>query len=201
MFFYRREDTEVALNTPVVVVTDVILNHINQFLFGGKPLAIVPFPFQDAPKAFHRTVVNTLSYTRHTLYHTCLFELVMEGSIGVLKPPVTMEQRMRLRICLHGLVESLENQRIVIPVTHYIGNNTAVIEVENGAEIDLVYLNALIPFELCYIRKPFLIWLVRMEVAVKKILGNILWILCPPGAAVVAVLNSGLDAFGPADRR
>ena len=108
---------------------------------------------------------------------------------------------MSAGIGLYSTVKGFKNQRIIIPVTHYIGNNTAVIEVENGTKIDLMYLNALIPFELCYIRKPFLIWLVRMEVAVKKILGNILWILCPPGAAVVVVLNGRLDAFGPADAK
>ena len=199
MLLHRREDAEVALNTVVVVVTDVIVNHIDQFFFGDKPLAVVPFPFQNAPKAFHWTVVNTHSYTRHTLRHTCLFELVMEGSIGVLKTPVTMKQRMRLRIGLHSPVEGLENQWVVIPVTHYIGNNTAIKEIKNGAEIDLVHLNALIPFELCYIGKPFLVWLVRMEVAIKEIFSYILRILCLPCAAAVTVLNSGFDAFGPAD--
>ena len=108
---------------------------------------------------------------------------------------------MSAGIGLYSTVKGFENQRIIIPVTHYIGNNTTVIEVENGTKIDLVYLNALVPLELCYIGKPFLIWLVRMEVAVKKILRYILRILCPPRAAVVIVLDGGLDAFDPTEAK
>ena len=113
--------------------------------------------------------------------------------------PLTMKQRMSVRIGFYGPVEGLKNQGVVIPVTYDMGNNTAIIEIQDRAEIDLVYLDALIPFELCYIGQPFLIRLVRMEVAIKKILGYILRILRPPRTAVVAVLDGGLDALSPAD--
>jgi hypothetical protein len=101
----------------------------------------------------------------------------------------------------YGPVNGLENQRVVIPVADHIGNNAAVIEVEDRAEINLVHLDTLIPFELSNICEPFLVRLVRMEVAVKKILRYILRILCPPRAAVVIVLDGGLDAFDPTEAK
>ena len=138
--------------------------------------------------------------TRDMLWrHTGFLQLVMEGTVGVLKPSVTMKERMGAGIGFHSPVKGPENQRIVIPVTYDIGDNTTVIEVEDGTEKDLVHLNALIPSKLRDIGRPFLIWLVRMEVAAKNILSYILRILCPPRAAVVTVLDGGLDALGPAD--
>ena len=199
MLLHRREDAEVALDAPVVVVTDIIFNHIDQLFFRGKAVAVVSFPLQYAPKAFHRAVVNALSHAGHALLHAGFLQFVMECAIGVLKAPVTMKQRMSVRIGFYGPVEGLKNQGVVIPVTYDMGNNTAIIEIQDRAEIDLVYLDALIPFELCYIGQPFLIRLVRMEVAIKKILGYILRILRPPRTAVVAVLDGGLDALSPAD--
>ena len=201
MLLHRREDAEVALDAPVVVVTDIIFNHIDQLFLRGKALAVVPFTLQDAPKALHGTVVNALGHAGHALRHTGLLQLVMEGTVGVLKTSVTMKERMRIGIGLYGSVEGLEYQWIVIPVAYHISDNATVIEVEDRAEINLVYLDALIPFELCYIGQPFFVRLVRMEVAVKKIFSNILRILCPPCTAMVIVLDGGLDALGPTDAK
>ena len=41
MLLHGREDAEVALYTMVVVATDVILNHIDQFLLAGKAFPAV----------------------------------------------------------------------------------------------------------------------------------------------------------------
>ena len=72
---------------------------------------------------------------------------------------------------------------------------------ERMLKLDARYLDALIPFELRYIGQPLLVWLARMEVSVKEILGYILRILCPPRTAVVVVIDGGLDALGPADAK
>ena len=106
---------------------------------------------------------------------------------------------MCIGVCLHRTVKGLENQLIVIPFADHVGHNAAVVEVQNCAEIDLVNLNAFIPLEFCYVGKPLLIRLVRMKVSIKQILSHKLRILCLSGAAVVAVLDGGLNAFGPAD--
>ena len=106
---------------------------------------------------------------------------------------------MCIRVCLYCTVKGLKNQWIIIPVTDYIGNDTAVVEVQNGAEIDLVYLNPLIPLEFCYICEPLFVGFVRMKIPVQQILGYKLRIFRLSGAAVVVILNGGLNAFGTAN--
>ena len=64
-----------------------------------------------------------------------------------------------------------------------------------------MYFNALIPLEFRDVGKPLLVGSVRMKLAVKQILGDVLRVLCLPGAAVVAVLDCGLDARGAADAK
>ena len=199
MLLHRRKNAEAALHAPVVVVKDVVFNHADQFLFTGKALAIIAFPFEDAPKSFHRSVVDTLGYTGHTLRHTCFLQLVVEGTVGILKTSVAVEQWMCVGIRFYRTVKGLEYQRIVVAVTNHIGNDPAVVEVQNGAEIDLVYFNTLVPFELRYIRQPLFIWFICMEVAVKEIFGDVLWILCLPRTAMIAVFDGRLDVPGATD--
>ena len=67
-----------------------------------------------------------MRHTGHTLRHPCLHELVVEGTVGVLEPSVAVEQRLRVRIGLHRLVEGFENQRIIVAFAEYIGHNTPV---------------------------------------------------------------------------
>ena len=102
---------------------------------------------------------------------------------------------MCLGVYLHRTVKGLENQRIVIPVADHVGHNAAVVEVQNCAEIDLVNLNAFIPLEFLYVGKPLLIRLIRMKVSIKQILRHKLRILRLSGAAVVVVLDGGLDTL------
>ena len=118
-----------------------------------------------------------------------------------MKAAITVEKWMSVRIGLYGPVKGLKDQRIIVAITDHKGNNTTVIEVQNSTEIDLVHLNALIPFELCYIGQPFFVGFLCMKIAVKKILGYILWIFCMPRAAVVVVLDGGFDALSPADAK
>ena len=106
---------------------------------------------------------------------------------------------MCIRVCLYCTVKGLKNQWIIIPVTDYIGNDTAVVEVQNGAEIDLVHRNPLIPLEFCHICEPLFIGLIRTKIPVQQILGYKLRILCLSGAAAVVILNGGLNAFGTAN--
>lgn len=77
--------------------------------------------------------------------HSCLHKLVVEGSVGILKPSVAMEQGVSTRIGLHSLVKGLEYKRIVIAIPQHIVHNAPVIEIQNSAEIDLVYFAILSP--------------------------------------------------------
>ena len=112
MLFHRRQDTRITLNTSRVVIANILLDHLNKLVLAGEPSAVIAFPFQDAPEALHRAVVNAIA--GHTLRHARLHKLVAEGTVGVLKTSVAAEQRMRVRIGLRSLVEGFENQWVIV---------------------------------------------------------------------------------------
>ena len=172
---------------------------MDQFFFAGESLTVIAFSFQDAPEALHRAIIDAMGHTGHTLCHSGFFKLVMKHPVCILETSVAVEQRVRIWVGLDCFLQGLIYQRIVVVVTDNVGNDAAVIEVKNGAEINLVYLCALIPLKFCYIGEPLFIRFVRIELTIEQILGDILRILSLPGATVVAVLDGGLDALGAAD--
>ena len=109
MLLHGREDAQISLYTMVVVVTNIILNHIDQLFLGGKTLTVVAFSFQDTPESLHRPIVDAFGYTGHTLRHTGILQLLVERTVCVLIAPVAVKQGMCLRIRSDGLVQSLED--------------------------------------------------------------------------------------------
>ena len=166
MLLHRRQDAEIALHPTCVVVVDVAFNHANQFLLARESFAIVTLALHDAPEALHWAVIDAMRHAGHALRHARLFELVVECAVRVLEAPVAVEQRMRVGICLDRLVESFEYQRIVVALADNEGDDAPVIQVKDGAEIELMYLNTLIPLEFCDIGEPLLIGLVRIELTI-----------------------------------
>ena len=133
MLLHRCQNTEVSLHPASVVVADVVLDHLDQILFAGKPPVIIAFPLQDTPEAFHRAVVNAVCHTGHALCHSSLLELMMKGSAGILEPSVTVKQWMGIRVGLNSLVKGLVDERVVITLAEYIGHDTPVVQIQNGA--------------------------------------------------------------------
>ena len=129
MLFHRRQDAQIALDTSRVVIANILLDHLNKLVLAEEPSAVIAFPFQDAPEALHRAVINAMRHAGHTLRHARLHKLVVEGTVGVLNPSVAVEQRMRVRIGLHSLVEGFENQCVIVVFTEYVGHNAPVAEV------------------------------------------------------------------------
>lgn len=121
-----------ALYVTAIVVTDVAFNHPNQFLLAGK----MPY----------RIVVNAVSHTRHALCHPGLLKLVLKYPAGVLKPSVTMEQWVSVRIGFDSLVKGFVNERVIIALTDHVGHDATVAKIQNSAQIELVHRSALIPF-------------------------------------------------------
>ena len=99
----------------------------------------------------------------------------------------------------HRLVKGIKDQSIVIRIPDDEGYDAPVVEIQNGAEIDLVFLCSYVILELCHVSQPFLVWLVRMKFPFQNILCQILWIGSLPCTAVVAVLDGGFNPFGTAD--
>ena len=139
MLFHRGQHAQITLHPSGVVIMDIGLNHLDKFMFAGKPSAVIAFPLQNAPEALHRAVINAMRHAGHTLRHSRLHELVAESAVGVLEPSVAVEQRMRVRIGFHSLIKGLENQRIVIAFAELIGHDAPVAKVEDGAQIEFLY--------------------------------------------------------------
>ena len=97
---------------------------------------------------------------------------------------------------MYRLVKGLEYQRVVIAVPNHIGHNAPVIEIQDGTQVDLMNLDALIPLELGHVGEPLLVGFVRIE---QDVLRYVLRILGGPGTTVVAVLDGRLDAPDTAD--
>ena len=75
----------------------------------------------------------------------CSFQLLVKDTACVLKASVTMENWMCTRVFLQRFVKGLEYQGIVVSVTKYIGDDSAVTQVEDCTQVNLVYRNPFIP--------------------------------------------------------
>ncbi len=86
-----------------------------------------------------------------------------------------------------------QNKLVFAGKSLHISHDPSVIQVQNGAEVDLVDCNALIPLELSHIAQPLLVGLVCMKLPVQDILRSKLGILSRSGTAMVAVLDGRFD--------
>ena len=153
----------------------------------------------NGPEARHGTVINAVRRAGHALRHSCLHELVVKCPVGILEPSVAMEQGVRVWIGFHGIFKGFVNQWIVIAFAEHIGHDAPVAKVEDGAQIELLYLHTLKPLEFGHIGEPLLIGLCGIKLPVQKVFGKILRGLRSPRAAMVVVLDRGTDISGPAD--
>lgn len=80
MLFHGRQNAQVALYSPGVVVLNVGYDHSDEFLLAGKMPAVIAFPLQDAPEALHRAIVNAVCHARHILRHSGFLKLVVKSS-------------------------------------------------------------------------------------------------------------------------
>ena len=69
----------------------VIFNGGNKRFTARKLFEIVHFRLQNAPPAFHRSIVKTSADTRHTLDHTRINKLLVKHLVGILKSSIAME--------------------------------------------------------------------------------------------------------------
>lgn len=61
----------------------------------------------------------------------------MKSFSGVLEPPVIVKQRMGIRAGLYSLIKGFVDKRIVIAFAKRIRHDTPVVQVENGAEVEI----------------------------------------------------------------
>ena len=199
MLFHRSEYAEIPLEPFGVVILNEILNHGNQAGPIGEAFSVIPFPLQNSPESFHRTVINTLGYSGHALRHTGFGQHTVESAVRVLESSVTVAERVGVRVCVNRYPERIKYQRIVIGVPNYIADDPSVIQIQNGTEIYLLYLNANVVLEFSNIRQPFLVGLVCFEFPVQQIVCQVIWILALSGTAAVVVFNRRFNPAVPTD--
>jgi len=193
VLLHRCQNAQVALYPAVVVVDDIIFNHLHKLLTARKSSAVVPLTLENTPKAFHRAVVNTLGYSGHTLSHLRLLQLVVEYSVGVLETSVAMKQRMGIWIGFNSGIQGVEYERIIIAVTNNKGNDSAVVQIKDCAKVQLAYIGTFVPLKLCHICQLLLIGHTCVKLAVQPVLGDVLRIGSLSGTAIVLVFNGRLD--------
>ena len=201
MLFHRSEYAEIPLEPFGIVVLNKIFNHSNQTGSVSEAFSVIPFPLQNSPESFHWTVINTLGYSGHALRHPGLGQHTVECAVRVLESSVTVGERVGIRICVNRCLERVKYQRIVIGIPNHIADNSPVIQVQDGAEIYLLYLDTNVVLEFSNIGQPFLVRLVCLELAVQQIVRQIIRILTLPGAAMVVVFNRGFNPAAPADSK
>ena len=138
VLFHWRNNTKIALYPLGVVIVNVIPNHPNKLLLGSKTAAIIFLALQDAPESLHWAIVNAVSHARHTLRHTGFLQHMVKGLVGVLKTTVTVEQLMCIRMGFNCSLECVKHNRVVVVVTNNIRNDTSVVQVKDGTQIDFV---------------------------------------------------------------
>ena len=190
---HRRHDRKAALEAVVIVKVNVVCNHLHELCSVGEFVAIVAFPFQDAPEAFHRTVIKAVCHAGHTLLHARCPQLLVEDSACILVAPVTVEQRVSIRIGSNSFVKGIKDEFVVVVVANCEGNNSSVAKIQDGAEVELVYYRPHIVFELGHICQPFQIGRVGMEATAQVVLRHVLRRCCAPGTAMPSELNGRLD--------
>ena len=88
-------------------------------------------------KPSHWAIVDAMPNAGHGLLHTLLRELELECFTGILESPVTVEQRVCIRIFANCLLKCVKYQLVVIASAYDVGDNRLVIEIEDGAQIEL----------------------------------------------------------------
>ena len=199
MFFHRGTYAEIPLKPFSVVVLNEILNHGDQAGSVSKAHSVILFSFQDSPKPFHWPVINTFGYSGHALGHSGFGQHTVECTVSVLEASVTMAQRVCIRIRGNRCPECVKHQWIVVNIPDRIADNPPVIQIQDGTEIYLLYLNTNVVLEFSNIGQPFLVGFVCFEFPVQQIICQIIRILALPGTSMVAVLNCGFNPAAPAD--
>ena len=199
MDFHGCLNTQSALESAEIVISDVILNHLDQLFPAGEAPAIVSLPLQDPPEALHGAVIYALSNPGHALGDTGRSQLIMENLRGIGAAPVAVEKRVDAGIGAQSLIQRAVHQSRVIGIPDSIGDDSPVAQVQDGAQIELAHRGSHIVVKLRHIGEPLLVGAVRIKPAVEYVFCQMSGRGCRPGAALWGMLYHGLNPQATAD--
>ena len=117
---------------------DVLVDGRTQLAAAAELIQEIHLFLHNAPETFHWAIVDAMPNAGHGLLHTLLRELELECFARILEPPVTVEQWVGFRIFENCLLKCVKYQLVVIASAYDVGDNRAVIEIEDGAQIELL---------------------------------------------------------------
>ena len=137
-----------------------------EFAIGLEFTQIIHLHFQGALKTLDWAVVDTASDPGHAVGQSHVFHRALE-------PSLAMDHRTRSWMePRDGWHHRMEHEPVVVGPPDTIGDDRAVIQVDDRAQICLLPVTV---FELGYIGVPFLVQPGRTEFAVHQVLGHMLW--------------------------
>ena len=110
-----------------------------EFAIGLKLTQVVHLDFQGTPKALDRGVVDATSDPGHAVGQSCVLCHLPEASRGILEPSVAVDHRARSSAePVDRRLHRLEDERVVVGLPDAIGDDRAVIQVDDRAQIRLL---------------------------------------------------------------
>ena len=156
-------------------------------------MSIVHLTFQHSPKAFHRAIINAVCNSGHTLLHMGILKPRIELPACILESPVAVEQRMCVRLKLNSLIKGVHHQWIIVMVTDLESHDSAVIQVEDGAQIDLLDFYTSVVLKLGYVRQPLLVRCLGVKFSMQVVFGDVVWVTGILGATLGSILYTGMN--------
>ena len=95
--FHRGHFLSAPLCPFAVVVTDVVVNELAQFLECSAVLVFYLI-FEMTEKGFHRSIVDAIRFPGHGLHHFKHFNLLNVGWIGVMESLIGVDQGSRIAV-------------------------------------------------------------------------------------------------------
>ena len=135
--FHWRPFSKSFLKTFVIVKMDVLVDGRTQLAAATELVLEIHLCLHNSPETFHWAIVDAMPNAGHGLLHTLLRELELECFTGILESPVTVEQRVCIRIFANCLLKCVKYQLVVIVSAYDVGDNRPVIEIEDSAQIEL----------------------------------------------------------------
>ena len=111
MLLHGRQNVQIPLKSLMVIIVDVVLDHSDKFFSVSETSSIVTFSFQNAPEPFHRSVIDAVRYSRHALRHPGILKFGVKHSVCVLKPSVTVKERMSIRIRFYSRIKCRKGKK------------------------------------------------------------------------------------------
>lgn len=136
--FHWRPYSKSLLKTFVIVKMDVLVDGRTQLAAAIELVQEIHLCLHNSPETFHWAIVDAMPNAGHRLLHPLLRELELECFTGILEPPVTVEQRVCFRIFANRLLKCVKHQLIVIASAYDVSDNRPIIEIEDGAQIELL---------------------------------------------------------------